>query len=289
MIYLNNRLVPSEKAVISVFDHGFLYGDGIYETMRVYNGKVFMIEEHIDRLYRSAKMISLKFDKTMEEIMDAVMKTVQANRLKDAVVRITVSRGEGPTGLDPALCGEPTFVIMAQPFRAYPSGYYRRGIKVIITETRRNYKNAVDPRIKSLNFLNNVLAKMEAKKAGATEGIMLNHSGYLTEGTVSNIFFIRKDTLCTPSIASGILDGITRRLVLDMAREAGIRTRQAGFRKEDLYGADEVFLSNTTMEVMPVATVDDITVPASPGRITRLLRSKFRDRVMSLQLPTHNL
>jgi branched-chain amino acid aminotransferase len=284
MIYLNDRLIPPEEAVISVFDHGFLYGDGIYETMRVYRGRVFRIKDHIERLFRSAEMISLDIGKGAEEIEHAVKQTIKANRLVEAVVRITVSRGAGPTGLDPALCSKPTFVIIAQSFRGYPHEYHERGIRIVITKIQRNCKKALDPRIKSLNFLNNILAKIEAKNKGAFEGIMLNHSGYLTEGTVSNIFFVKKDTLCTPSIASGILDGITRRLVLEIASEAGIPTRQSRFRKEDLYSADEVFLSNTTMEVMPVAEVDDITVPASPGRITRLLQRKFRDRVGSNEL-----
>jgi branched-chain amino acid aminotransferase len=276
MIYLNNRLVPREKAFISVFDHGFLYGDGVYETLRAYKGVVFKIEEHIERLFCSAAMIGLSIPKTPDEIKKAIYKTIKINNHKEAYIRVTVSRGEGPIGLDPDLCPEPTFVIISNEFRRYPGRYYQKGVKIAIVNTRRNYYRALDPRIKSLNFLNNILAKREAKERGAYEAIMLNHKGYLAEGTVSNILFVKDNTLCTPAIEVGILSGITRRIILDIARQLKIKIKEGNFRKEDLYQAQEVFISNTTMEVMPVEKVDDIIIPQSPGEITRKLHKAYK-------------
>jgi branched-chain amino acid aminotransferase len=256
MIYLNGKLVPEKKALVSVFDHGFLYGDGIYETLRAYKGTVFMIDEHIERLFRSASMIGLVLPQGHDGIKEAVYQTIKANKHKEAYVRITVSRGPGPLGLDPALCPEPTFVIISKKFTDYPGSYYQKGVNIAIVNTRRNYKNALDPKIKSLNFLNNVLAKIEAKERGAYEAIMLNHRGYIAEGTISNIFFLKKNVLCTPATGVGILDGITRRLILDAARKLGIKVNEGRFRPEDVYSADDVFISNTTMEVMPVSEID---------------------------------
>jgi len=226
MIFLNDRLVHEKKAVISVFDHGFLYGDGIYETLRVYNGVVFMIDEHIERLERSASMIRLRLPMNREMIKRAVYRTIRANGLTDAVVRISVSRGEGPIGLDPALCPKPTFVIIAYPFKGHPRINYQKGVKVIIPGIRRNYKGAIDPRIKSLNFLNNILARIETKERGGFEAIMLNYRGYIAEGTISNVFFVKNDILCTPSVDVGILDGITRRLIIEIAQQKGMEVRE---------------------------------------------------------------
>jgi branched-chain amino acid aminotransferase len=203
MIYLNGRLLTKSRALISVFDHGFLYGDGIYETLRVYRGVVFRIEEHIERLFRSASLIGLRIGKSPDEIRKAIYRTVRANRRKEASVRISVSRGPGPLGLDPSLCSKPTIVIVANPAREYPEIYYRKGVKVAIVGTRRNFRRAIDPRIKSLNFLNNILAKREAIGMGAYEAIMLNYRGYMTEGTISNIFFIKSNVLYTPAVEAG--------------------------------------------------------------------------------------
>jgi len=278
MIYLNNKLVPEDKAFISVFDHGFLYGDGIYETLRAYNGTVFMIDEHIERLFRSASMIGLALPKGHEEIKEAVYQTIKANRQKEAYVRITISRGTGPLGLDPALCPEPTFVIISKEFTDYPRSYYQKGVSIAIVNTRRNYKKALDPKIKSLNFLNNVLAKRESIERGAYEAVMLNHRGYLAEGTISNIFFVKNKVLCTPAVGVGILDGITRRLILDTARELGIHVREGRFNPDDIYSADEVFISNTTMEVMPVSRVDDKKMP-SKFTVTKQLHKAYRKEV----------
>jgi branched-chain amino acid aminotransferase len=279
MIYLNNKLVPDARAMISVFDHGFLYGDGIYETMRAYKGTVFMLDEHIDRLFCSASLIGLTINKKPEAIRKAVYKTIEANRLKDAVIRITVSRGAGPTGLDPELCKKPTFVIFANNFKGYPKQYYQKGVKIFIARTRRNYRKALDPQIKSLNFLNNILAKIEAKKEGAHEAVMMNYRGYIAEGTVSNIFFIRDTILHTPSLNAGILNGITRKILLETAKELKIKTREGIYKPEDIYNAQEVFISNTTMEVMPVTEVNINKTGNNPGHMTKILHRAYKKKV----------
>lgn len=245
-VYLNGKIVPSKEAAVSVFDHGFLYGDGVYETMRVYDGVLFMLAEHIRRLYRSASSISLAIPLGMDSLKISLYETLIANSLRNAYVRLTVSRGEGPIGLDPGLCGNPTVVIIAQGLKEYPRSYYEKGISLIIAKTRRNLREAVDPSIKSLNFLNNILAKIEAGKKDAYEALMLNVNDKLTEGTVSNMFFCRDDVICTPSPGCGILDGITRGIVIDIARRDGLKVREGEFTREDIYSADEVFITNTT-------------------------------------------
>jgi branched-chain amino acid aminotransferase len=279
MIFLNNKLVRKDKAVISVFDHGFLYGDGIYETLRAYNGIIFMLDEHIERLYRSASLIQLTINKNTDAIKKAVYQTLRANRLREAVVRITVSRGPGPAGLDPELCKKPTFVIFTTQFRKYPEQCYQKGVKISIVKTRRNIISALNPQIKSLNFLNNVLAKIEAKNENAFEALMLNYRGYLAEGTVSNVFFIKDDSLYTPGLTAGILGGITRKAVLDIARKCGFKIRQGKFRKNAIYGAEEVFLSNTTMEVMPVSHVDNVRIGTRAGKTTKIFHQAYKQKV----------
>jgi branched-chain amino acid aminotransferase len=288
MIFLNNKLVPKKKALISVFDHGFLYGDGIYETLRVYKGIIFKMDEHIDRLYRSAEMIGLTIPRKPEEIRKAVYKTLVSNGHKEAVVRITISRGAGPLGLDPSLCPKPTFVIISNKFRNYPAEYFLKGVKVSIVNTRRNYGLALDPRIKSLNFLNNVLAKIEAKNSASYEALMMNYQGYLAEGTISNVFFINnKDILCTPAIKVGILEGITRGMILDIARELGLKSREGCFRRKDIYDAREVFITNTSMEVMPVTRIDKVRIKKKAGRLTALIHNKYKEKV-SEYIEAHN-
>jgi branched-chain amino acid aminotransferase len=279
MIYLNNRIVPNNKAVISVYDHGFLYGDGIYETLRAYDGIVFLLDQHIDRLFRSASMIALKIKKTPDAVKKAVYKTLSANRLKEAVIRITVSRGPGPTGLDPALCTDPTFVIIAREFVHYPNMYYKKGVRIALVDTKRNFKDALNPQIKSLNFLNNILAIIEAKKKDAYEAIMKNYRGYIAEGTISNIFFIKDRVLCTPGLDVGILDGITRRIILETARDAGMQVIEGRFKKDDLYNADEMFISNTTMEVMPVSEIDNKTISSRAGNLTKTLHKLYVKKI----------
>jgi branched-chain amino acid aminotransferase len=279
VIYLNNRLIPEKQAKISVFDRGFLYGDGIYETLRVYKGVVFKIDEHIERLFRSASMIDLKIPKTHSAIRQAVYKTLQKNKHHEAYVRISISRGPGPIGLDPQLCKKPTFVIVSQKLKGYPKQFYKNGVKVAIVNTRRNYKNALNPQIKSLNFLNNIIAKIESKSRGAYEAIMLNYRGYVAEGTITNIFFFKKNTLHTPALSVGILNGITRRIILDCAKGLKILVKEGSYISKDIYTAQEVFISNTTMEIMPVTKVDNVEIGKGVGKITRMLHTAYKKQV----------
>jgi len=277
-VYLNDRLVTKKNAVVSVYDHGFLYGDGIYETMRVYNGVVFMFDEHLERLSRSADLISLDLPKKNEDIKTAVYRTLKANSHPDASVRISVTRGYGEIGLNPDLCEKPTFIIMAHQFKEYPKHCREEGVKVMIAETRRNYRKALNPQIKSHNFLNNILARIEAKSGDYFEAIMLNHEGLLAEGTVSNIFFIKHGELCTPSVDIGILDGITRSIIIELAAETGIGVKEGRFSSNDIKTADEVFISNSLMEIMPVTVIGDKKVAdGDVGRLTRDLLKTYRE------------
>jgi branched-chain amino acid aminotransferase len=276
-IYLNGKLVPAKEAVVSVFDHGFLYGDGIYETMRVYDGVTFMLDEHLRRLYCSASLIGLTMPVEADLLKKSVYETLIANSLKDAYVRLTVSRGYGPIGLDPDLCPEPTIVIIAQEMKDYPKSFYENGLSLIIPETKRNFKDAINPQIKSLNFLNNILAKIEAKSRGAYDAVMLNVYEKLTEGTISNIFFYKNGILCTPSPECGILNGITRGLVITIAKRDGLKVEEGEFTKEDIYSAKEVFITNSTMEVMPISRVDDQKYTV--GNVTKLLHKTYRDEI----------
>ena len=276
-IYLNGKLVPAKEAVVSVLDHGFLYGDGIYETMRVYDGVTFMLDEHLRRLYRSASLIGLTIPLDADSLKRSVYETLIANSLRNAFVRLTISRGYGPIGLDPDLCPEPTVVIITQEMKDYPKSFYEKGISLIIPETKRNFREAINPEIKSLNFLNNILAKIEAKKRGAYDAIMLNVYGKLSEGTISNVFFYKNGILCTPSLECGILDGITRSIVITIAKRDGLKVKEAEFIKEDLYLSEEVFITSTTLEVMPVSKVDDQKYAV--GNITKLLHQAYREEV----------
>jgi branched-chain amino acid aminotransferase len=275
-IFLNDRIVPEHEALISVFDHGFLYGDGIYETMRAYDGTVFMLDRHIERLNRSASLIQLTVP-SPDIIRDAVYETIRANGLKSVYVRVTVSRGKGPLGLDPALCPKSTFVVITKEFVEYPEKYFKEGVIFIIAKTRRNLREALNPKIKSLNFLNNILAKIEAKERGAYEALMLNAEGFIAEGTVCNIFFVRNNILCTPSVDTGVLDGITRGLVIGLAMETGMQVREGHFRPEDLFSASEVFFTNTTSEVMPVCQVEDAKYAV--GEVAKRLRRLYKETV----------
>jgi branched-chain amino acid aminotransferase len=275
-IFLNKNIVPESEALVSVYDHGFLYGDGIYETMRAYNGVVFMLEKHLERLRRSASLTKLSIPET-GFITDAVSRTIEANKLSDAYVRVTVSRGKGPIGLDPDLCKEPTFVVIAELFREYPGHLYSNGVKLVIAKTRRNLVSAINPRIKSLNFLNNIFAKMEAKERGAYEAIMLNADGMIAEGTVCNIFFVKDNVLCTPASEVGVLDGITRELVISLAKKSGLSVSEGRFYPDDLYSASEVFFTNTTSEIMPVSQVELVTY--KPGKVAKSLRELYKEEV----------
>ncbi|MBF0459233.1 MAG: aminodeoxychorismate lyase [Nitrospirae bacterium] len=273
-IYFNCELVSEEDARVSVFDRGFMYGDGVFETMRAYGGVVFKINDHIDRLRRSLTMIRLEnLPLSDESLCEAIYDTLNANAVTEAVVRLSVSRGEGPIGLSIAFCRQPMIVIAARPFTPYPEDYYTNGIKLITAKIIRTPANALNPMIKSLNFLNNILAKAEADDVAAHEALMCNVNGHLAECSTSNIFFIKEATLYTPSVKSGILDGVMRAQVLELACEAELQVVEGEFFPATLYRADEVFVTNSVMEIMPVTAVDAVTYPV--GRATVKLMKAF--------------
>jgi branched-chain amino acid aminotransferase len=279
-IYLNDRFVPQADARISVMDHGFLYGDGVYETLRAYGGLIFMLRQHLERLERSARMIGLTVPLGLEQWPPLLAESLQRNQVDDAYLRITISRGEGAIGLDPSLCPSPTLVVIAQALPSYPARMYEEGVRLIIGQTRRNLAEALSPQIKSLNFLNNILAKREATAAGAFDTVMRNGAGHLAECTTSNLFFVRRGRLHTPGTACGILDGITRTVVLRLAQSQRIETEEGHYAPEDLLSAEECFLTNTTMELMPVQRVDDRHIgTGKPGPLTQALHRAFRARL----------
>ncbi|MFM8552632.1 MAG: aminotransferase class IV [Nitrospiraceae bacterium] len=276
-IYLNDKFVDRKEALVSVFDHGFLYGDGVYETLRTYGGRFFMLQPHLARLQRSARLIGLTVPMPEQDWPALLRKTVERNGLADAHLRITLSRGEGDLGLDPALCLRPTLVIMAKPIAQYPAHLFEEGVILSLVSTRRNLASALPPQIKSLNFLNNILAKQEAAKAGAFDALMLNAEGLLTECTTSNFFFVCDGRLYTPAVDCGILDGITREVVLTLAREEGLPVEEGRYPAEALAHAEEAFVTNTSMEIMPVRSLDQSPVgPGRPGPVTLRLRELFR-------------
>lgn len=277
-IYLNDRFVTQEEALVSVFDHGFLYGDGVYETIRSYGDKIFMRDQHLARLRRSADAIGLVIpERDWPSLLhESMARNNVGNDRTDAYIRITISRGKGDIGLDPALCSTPTIVIMTNPLKPPPPERYLKGVSLVVAATRRNFPKALDPQIKATNFLNNIQAKREALAAGAFDSVLLNWEGYLTECTVSNLFFVQSGCLCTPALSCGILDGITRSVLLTLAREAGIPIHEGEFPAEALAAADECFLTNTTMEVMPSTQLNGRPIGAgSPGPLTGRLHQIF--------------
>jgi len=277
-IYLDGKLVEKEKALVSVFDHGLLYGDGVFEGIRVYNNLVFRMKEHIDRLYRSADAIELKIPMTKAEAIDITIKTLQENKLTDAYIRFVVTRGVGDLGLDPRKCPKATVFIIADKISLYPEEFYRNGLKIITAKTRRNYPKALDGRIKSLNYLNNILAKIEAIKAGTQEAIMLTHDEYVAECTGDNIFIIKNGALATPPADVGALEGITRDAVISIAKKINMPCREKMLKMDDIYTADEVFLTGTAAEIIPVVMIDDRKVgKGSPGEITFKLKKEFEE------------
>jgi len=280
LVYLNGRFVAKAQAQVSVFDHGFLYGDGVYETMRAYGGKLFLLKKHLARLKHSADAISLKLPMRLDKIGDALNEALSINKLQEAYVRLHLSRGPGEIGLDPALCVAPTMVIVAKPFHDYPAAYYEQGVSVAVVTTRRNHPLALPPSVKGTNFLNNILAKIEAIQAGAYEGIMLNWEGYVAEGTISNIFMVRKGVLYTPHLDTGILEGVTRDLVLRLAKRKKIPVKEVMLRPKDIMSSNECFITNTTMEIMPVTTIDEKKIEKGiPGPVTAVLHQAYRKEV----------
>jgi len=277
-VYLDGKLVPKEQAVVSVFDHGFLYGDGVFEGIRVYEGNVFRLKEHIDRLYESARTIALEIPLTPDEMTQATVDTVAANEKKDAYIRLVVSRGPGDLGIDPAKCRKATVVIIVDAIALYPQELYDKGVSLVTSSVRRIPIESLDPRIKSLNYLNNILAKLEAKNAGCPEAVMLNHLGHVAECTADNLFMIKNGHLKTPDLMQGALGGITRAAVLELAPKRGIKVSETVLALHDLYNADECFLTGTGAEIVPVVGIDGRRIgTGKPGAKTLQLLADFRE------------
>lgn len=278
LIYLNGRLVPEEEAKISVFDHGLLYGDGVFEGIRLYSGRVFRLTQHLQRLYESAASIRLRVPLTPAQFEQAILDTVRANQLQDGYIRPVVTRGPGDLGLDPAKCGNPTVFIIASRIQLYPEAWYEQGLKIQTVSTRKNAVDSLNPRLKSLNYLNNILAKLEANEAGAAEALMLNHAGQVAECSADNIFIVRARSVLTPPVWVGALGGITRQVVLELAARAGFTAAETILTQHDLYTADEVFMTGTAAEIVPVVNVDGRPIgQGKPGPITMQLRKAFRE------------
>ena len=279
-IFLNDTFVPEDQARISVFDHGFLYGDGVYETLRAYRGKFFLLERHLVRLRQSCQLIGLDLPIRDEQWPVLLVETLRRNELTDAAVRITISRGKGDFGLDPSLCSRPTMVIMAKPFRPYPPSKKKEGVRLEIVEVRRNPISAQSPRIKSLSFLNNILAKQEALRMGGDDALMLNIEGEVSECPTSNVFFVKDRKIKTPSVDCGILEGVTREVVIMLGEEQGLSFEEGRYGARELLEADECFITNTGMEVMPVSRIGEKRIGTGcPGPLTAQLSRLFQENV----------
>lgn len=288
LIYIDGEFLPKAEAKISVFDHGLLYGDGVFEGIRSYNRRVFKLDEHLERLYDSAKSIMLQIPIPIETMEERVLETLRRNQLTEAYIRLIVTRGIGDLGLDPDKCPQPSIIIIADKIVLYPQKFYEEGLEIVTASVRRNYSEAINPRIKSLNYLNNILAKIEGKQAGIEEVLMLNAEGYVVECSGDNIFWVKDDVLVTPPVHIGILEGVTRNSVIDLAREAGIRVEERVFTRHDLYVADECFLTGTAAEVIPVVKIDRRPIgDGHPGKMTAQLITAFRQLAHSTGTPIY--
>jgi branched-chain amino acid aminotransferase len=277
-VYINGTLVPKEDAKVSVYDHGLLYGDGVFEGIRVYYGKVFLLPEHIKRLYESALSIRLGIPLSQTKMIEAVESTVATNGLKDAYVRLVVTRGSGTLGLDVRRTSNPQVIIIVDTISMYPPAIYEKGMALITASTIRNHPHALSARIKSLNYLNNILAKMEATDVGFEEALMLNHQGEVSECTGDNIFIVKNRVVRTPPTEAGILEGITRGAVIRLAKQAGLTVVEGPFTRHDIYAADECFLTGTAAEVVSVISLDGRTIgDGKPGPVTKDLLERFRE------------
>jgi len=275
-VYINGKLFGKADAKISVYDHGLLYGDGVFEGIRIYDGKIFRLRQHVERLFESARAINLEIPLTREQMMEAISSTVKANNKHNGYIRPLVTRGAGTLGLDPRKTTDPQVVIIVDDISLYPPEVYEHGLELATVATIRNHPNAVNPRIKSLNYLNNILAKIEAIQAGCLEALMLNHKGEVAECSGDNIFLVKDGVLRTPSLEAGILEGVTRNAVIELARAAEIPVQEMPLTRHDVYTADECFLTGTAAEVIPVVKCDGRAIGnGKPGPVTRQLRERF--------------
>ncbi len=288
LIYIDGEFLPREEAKISVFDHGLLYGDGVFEGIRCYNGFVFKLDEHLERLYDSAKSLMLHIPTPIDEMKQNVLETLRRNQLREGYIRLVVTRGIGDLGLDPDKCPQPSVIIIADKITLYPQNFYNNGLEIVTVSVRRNYPEAINPRIKSLNYLNNILAKIEAKQSGAVEALMLNNDGYVVECSGDNIFWIKNEIIVTPPPYIGILEGVTRNSVIALAREAGFQVQERVFTRHDLYIADECFLTGTAAEVIPVVKLDQRVIgDGKPGKVTQKLIAAFRHLANNFGTPIY--
>jgi branched-chain amino acid aminotransferase group I len=275
LIYLNGSLLPRKGAKVSVFDRGFLYGDGAFETVRIYDGRPFMIDEHITRLLQGLK--TLRFKKLPAGLKVNALKLIEANKVGNGVLRISVSRGELTSGIDPSACKEPTVVITAKEGIPYPEDLYKKGYRAIIAKIRKDPRSPLC-KVKSANFLTHILAKGEATDSGVDEAIMLNYEGFITEGTVSNAFIVKGEALLTPSLECGVLPGVTRKTVMELTKGIGLEVQEREVRPEELYDADEAFLTNSLMEAMPLTCLEKRAIgDGLPGKVTLEIRRAYRD------------
>ena len=287
-IYIDGEMLPESEAKVSVFDHGLLYGDGIFEGIRFYNGRVFRLEQHIRRLYDCARAILIKIPLTPEEMIAATCATVRANGLQDGYIRLVVTRGVGPMGLSPFKCPKPSVIIIAATISLYPEEAYRTGLTMATVATRRPSHDILSPQVKSLNYLNNIMAKVEALQAGAEEGLMLNDVGLVAECTGDNIFIVRDGVISTPPLTAGALDGITRGAVFDISKELGITIREREFSRHDVFIADECFLTGTAAEVIAAVKLDGREIgDGKPGSVTQRVIARFRELTQSTGTPIH--
>jgi len=287
-IYIDGEYLPEADAKISVFDHGLLYGDGVFEGIRFYNGRVFQLEGHLDRLWDSARAICLTIPLTREEMTAALLDTVRQNELRDGYIRLIITRGIGNLGLNPENCRRASVIIIAASIALYPEELYQRGLDVITCGTRRVSPGALSPQVKSLNYLNNILAKIEAIQAGAGEGLMLNEQGFVAECTGDNIFVLKRGKLTTPPISAGGLRGITREVVLEIATEFGLPVLEPEMTRYDIYTADECFLTGTAAEIIPVISLDKRQIGSGkPGPVTARFIARFRELTLSSGTPIY--
>jgi branched-chain amino acid aminotransferase len=285
-VYINGTLYAKADAKISVFDHGLLYGDGVFEGIRSYSGSVFRLKQHVDRLFDSARAIHLQPPISRENLSRAIEETLLANQLRDAYIRVILTRGAGSLGLDPRRTSDPQLIIITDSIQLYPPELYEQGLRIITAGTIRNHPAALNPRIKSLNYLNNILAKIEGTNAGCLEALMLNHNGEVSECTGDNLFIVRRGELHTPSIAAGILEGITRQAVMELARDANFPVIERTMDRHDIFTADECFLTGTAAEVIPVVELDARQIGSGqPGPVTRLLHERFHELVRGERKP----